>query len=331
MDRKNKIEPFYIDDKMLEDPQMDEFLKKSVIEEADKIEKELNSDPSLRNVKAPDDMFEKIKAQLQEQGLWEEDDVSVEEAHIEENSTEENDTEGKAEGTVSGRVTEKEITKEDLYKLLSKEDQEALKLGKKLKKKRKTRWKQFAAAAAAVLVVFSAGMSGEASRRWILDVWDKLILSTGVRVTTDYIEEGNKNISKYNEEEQKAWNEIRAKLNAPTVWLNYLPEGLEFSDYEIISDTREAVLFYSFEDKIFSIRVLAGNTGISFYLQSDAKPLLRENITNDQEILIKIWDTTTKGVESYEGDFEYQDCSFVFSGAFSLEEFEKIIKNFYII
>lgn len=81
--KNNKIEPFYITDDMISDREMDEFLRQSMIEEADRLEEELNSDPELTGIGASDDLFLKIKARLQEMGAWEEEEDG-EEKHSEE-------------------------------------------------------------------------------------------------------------------------------------------------------------------------------------------------------------------------------------------------------
>ena len=325
MDRKKKIESIYIDDEMLNDPKMDELLKKNMMEEADRVEKELNEDPALQGIRASDDMFDLIKARLQAQGVWEEDNEEKEETDREEKDIK---NEADADADADAAMTNNET---DVYRLLSKEDREALELGKKIKKKRKRKWKQLAAVAAAVAVVFSVGMSGEASRRWILEVWDKFTFAAGLRVRTNYSENESENILTFNQEEQNAWKEIKEELNVPVIEFVYLPENMEFQDYDIIKETNEALVFYSWEDRIFSIKILSGKKNASFYFQSDIEPVLREKIINNREISIEIWDTTVNNLESYMANFEFQECIYVFSGRMPFDEFEKIMNSIQII
>lgn len=368
MKRNSKITPFHIDDEELKDPKMDAMLKRSVSEEADEIEKDINSDRFLRRVEAPDDLFENIKAQLKAEGVWEEeeekadsvsadtDDAKIDIVKINNinvnsvNVDDEHNSDGNKEGhkgiekesdlrgqTAESRTVEiknaegtgqqaEERSTEDIYNLLSKEDREALELGKKVKRRRKKTWKQMAAAAAVVLVVFGVGIQGEASRRWMLDIWDKLTLATGMRTATDYVEDGERNIFHSSEEEQKAWMEIKEKLESPIIGFGYVPDGMEFKDYSIISDNREAFVFYSCDGNIFNIKILTGTMKTSTYLQSDNELLMKEEVKNRRDIPIKIWDTTTNGVESYMAECEFRECTFIFSGAIPFEEFEKIIK-----
>lgn len=359
MDKRKKIESIYIDDEMLNDPKMDRLLRKDMMEEADRIERELNEDPSLQGIKASDDMFDLIKARLQEQGVWEENEEQEEQKEQkeqkktesivsaegqEEHKTAENNMEENAAGaggeTIEsvvediadcGNAADEVQTEKDVYSFLSKEDREALELGRKIKKKRKRNWKGLVAVATVALVVFSAGMSGEASRRWILEAWDRITLAVGVRMSTDYVEEGQDNVLKYSKEEQNAWKKIKEELDIPIVDFGYLPQEMELIDYNILKDTNEVLLIYVCENKMFNLRIISGNKGASFYLQSDVEPILKEKIINDLEIPIEIWDTSTKGVESYRAIFQYKECTFICSGAISYDEFKKIIKYIEII
>lgn len=74
MKENKKIVPFDITRMDPEDLETDRFLRESVKEEADELEKRLNSDPSLIGVGASDDLFDAIVGKLKEQGLWEEEE-----------------------------------------------------------------------------------------------------------------------------------------------------------------------------------------------------------------------------------------------------------------
>lgn len=115
---EKKILSFGIDEKIMEDPEIDELLKESLIKESDELERELNEKPELVGVGASDDMFLSIVAKLKEQGIWEED--PEEEMNREpENGLEENaeanqenkaeaDPEHQPEKEVASRETEPE-------------------------------------------------------------------------------------------------------------------------------------------------------------------------------------------------------------------------------
>ena len=57
----------------LEDAEMDRFLRQSIMEEADRLERELNEDPKLIGIGASDDLFGKIVEELKAKGIWEGD------------------------------------------------------------------------------------------------------------------------------------------------------------------------------------------------------------------------------------------------------------------
>ena len=185
---KNKISPFDITDEMLEDPELDAFLKESLKQEADEIEAELEEDLSLRGIGASDDMFDAIVEELKEQGIWEEESAAEKEKQ---NPAPEQDEETEA-------VAE---SLESLYAKLPPEDREALELGRKAvqkEQKRKIRrrkrnkiLKRGGTVAAALAVVFGLSMTSEANRRLVLRAWEGLMYNFGFRVATDYVGEEN--------------------------------------------------------------------------------------------------------------------------------------------
>ena len=103
--KHGKISNMEVTDEMVSNPEMDRKLRESLKEEADKIAEELENNPELQDIKAPDDMYDKIVEKLKEQGIWE------------------------------------EPSQTDVYELLSEKDREALKMGQKMQVKRAKREK----------------------------------------------------------------------------------------------------------------------------------------------------------------------------------------------
>lgn len=89
MKENKKIVPFDITRMDPEDLETDRFLRESVKEEADELEKRLNSDPSLIGVGASDDLFDAIVGKLKEQGLWEEEENKTDESEVSDVKSEE--------------------------------------------------------------------------------------------------------------------------------------------------------------------------------------------------------------------------------------------------
>ena len=352
--RKNdKIEPFHITDEMLLDREMDEFLRQSMIEEADRLEEELNSDPELMGIGASDDLFLKIKARLQEMGAWEEEEDKEQEDRerkekeeaetVEPENTEgvgekaekPGNTEGEREKTAEPENTEdvKEKKKqENVYQLLSEEDREALEIGRKVRTRRKKKgryWKRVAVAVVVLAALLAVGTQGGADRNWILGALDRFITVTGNRLRIDY-QDDQENMELNEAEEREAWEKIKKELNIPVIEFFYKPDDMIFNKVYISKKTGEARMFYWYRETVVQIYLepRGKNSSVSFISEEDA--FLQDVIINNQEIEIKIWNTTTKSAESYEASFEYQDALYFISGQLPFEEMEKMMGLIYL-
>ena len=225
-DADSKIMPFHIKEEDTKDPEMDRFVRESLIREADELEKELNSKPELDGIEAPEGLFESIVGELKERGVWEEEDAA--------------------------------------YAELSEEDQKALALGRELVRKQETKKRKryrrrkilkiSVIAAACLGVVFGVSMTSAANRRLVKRMWDGMMMDLGFKVNTDYSGEGESVKSK-NKEELKAMEKIKEKMGAPTIAFGYLPEGMEYQGYEIANGL-DATIFYLYLDKVFYLTVM---------------------------------------------------------------------------
>ncbi|MCI6866816.1 MAG: hypothetical protein MR871_02520, partial [Lachnospiraceae bacterium] len=196
-----KVVPFDIDEKLLDDEKIDRLIKESLIEEADKIEAELENDPSLIGVGASEDMFQSIVARLKEQGDWEEEkDVEENLNNNQENVREIKEIkESEDKNDVLEDPKSEQEKLEELYRMLPEEDQHALALGKQVKKetelrrkKRKQRWKilkRGGVVAAVFFLVFGVSMTSEANRRLVFKAWDGLMYNLGFKLSTNYVGE----------------------------------------------------------------------------------------------------------------------------------------------
>lgn len=451
----NKIVPFEINDEIFTDPNIDQMVKESLIQEADELEAELNADPKLTGVGASDDLLQAIVGKLKEQGIWEEEDedgigaishgneatkgtgaetvqkradverdvlsergnlegdaergsmsergeceaVSVQSSVYEEAKfetgvekridsevvrnktdvemstelgvgqyglgTEENavsswDVQHKFESrTESGECTDKsgmpemtgrseisvsdEKSLENLYAMLPEEDRRALELGRKAvqKQQRKEVWIQRrkkmlrhgSVAVAVFAIVFGLGMTSEANRRLVQKAWDVVSANFNFRVQTDYTGDEDQIRSK-SKEEVAAMEEVSENLGISTISLEMLPKGMEYYNYEIMMDTMEAVLFYTYQDTIFSVTMINVNTEGSVYYMMDESAEFLEIISTDQEYEAKIWETNQELDEEYRAyiaEIDYEDCRYILNGMLPLEEMEKIVKNAFIL
>ena len=338
-----KVVPFDIDEKLLDDEKIDRLIKESLIEEADKIEAELENDPSLIGVGASEDMFQSIVARLKEQGDWEEEkDVEENLNNNQENVREIKEIkESEDKNDVLEDPKSEQEKLEELYQMLPEEDRHALELGKQVKKekeirrrKRKQRWKilkRGGVVAAVFLLVFGVSMTSEANRRLVFKAWDGLMFNLGFQLSTDYAGEKGSVQSK-SKEEIAAIESISEKMKIPIIDFGYMPNEMIFQGYEIMEDGLEAILFYSYNDKIFSVNIINIEQEGTMYYALDNEAVLRENIIIDQGLEAMIWETNLElEDETYIAEIEYKGCRYICNSMISLEELEKILKSAYFL
>lgn len=320
---ENKIVTFEISDEVLENPEMDKFLKESLIKEADDLEAELNESPDLVGVGASDDLFQSIVGKLKEQGIWEEEDPDPEK-----NPEPETDSDPESEET-------EDLDK--IYQMLPESDRRALELGRQEEKRRQIKaqkikrlrkiLKHTGFVAAMFVLVFGLSMTSEANRRLVLKTWDGLMLNLGFRVTTNYMDEMDRKES-VDTEAEEAMKEISDQLGYAPLFLSYYPEGMKYQRYEIIPEQMEAVMFYFYDEEIFSVTMISQNREGSSYYALDEEPNLREVVYSDQGVKAEIWETNLNlEEETYVAEIVYGDCRYILNGIISLQEMEKMIKN----
>lgn len=69
-----KIIPLQFDQNDSEDLFLNELIKEDLMREADELEAQLANDPKLMGMGASDNLFQKIKEELMEKGVWEEEE-----------------------------------------------------------------------------------------------------------------------------------------------------------------------------------------------------------------------------------------------------------------
>lgn len=318
-EKKDKIMSFKITEDMLSDSELDLFLKESLIREADEIEKALNEEEVLRGVGVSDDLFQSIVDKLKEQGVWEEAQES--------------------EQDVPPSALQPESKEQDaIYSMLSEEDRLNIEAGKKYRiqeelrrKKRKKRAKiikRGSVAAAAIAVVFGLSMTSDANRRLMLKAWDGLIMDLGFRMSTNYVEQGA--VRSKTKKEIDAIEEIRKQLGTSIIEFEYLPKGMEYMGYEIFDHNKSAYIFYSWEDKIFSISMThmpSTNQDSSSYLVFNQDAEIVDTVKNEQGIIIHILETDQElNQPLYIAEMQYNNFRYVMNGISSFDEMKKIAK-----
>ena len=331
----DKISPIRIDQEVLDDPRMDEFIRESLKKEADELEAELNSDPSLEGIKAPDDMFEKLVAKLKEEGVWEEEPEEKESRQtVQQDSQENGDSKEVSKENVSDEGTlEQDLEK--LYSMLPKEDQEALKLGRAVSEKKKRRsvkrkkrlkiLKRAGVAAAMLVLVFGISMTSDANRKLVMQVWDGVAERFGVRIRMNYDSGGV--LESQRKEEREAIEEIKERTGIVEINFAYLPVGMQFRNYTIDNVTDEVKVYYSYKDIIFYLLVCHSENETVAYSYLDGEYNFKEDYVNNQNIEIEIWEAKhTNGEMVYAAVFQYGEYIYMCNGELEYPEFIKMLE-----
>lgn len=338
-EKGSKISPIRIDQELLEDPKMDEMIRESLKQEADDLEKELNENPSLAGIKAPDDLFEKIVAKLKAEGDWEEEPETAEGAPRQapqdtEKETAKKERDEEALPQEAGRDT-KMPDLERLYSMLPKEDQEALKLGKELgekqkkraaRRKKRVRFLRRAGAVAAMLVlVFGISMTSDANRKLVMRVWDGVAERFGLRTRVNYEDGGV--IKSERTDEVNALEEIKEKTGIEEIEFVYLPQDMKFQSYEINEILKEVYISYLYKDTIFYILISYQDNQTTSYNYLDGNYSFKEKYTNDQNLTMEIWSSEQINNQTvYAAIFQHENYNYICNGEIEYSEFMKIMK-----
>ncbi|MCI7814710.1 MAG: DUF4367 domain-containing protein [Lachnospiraceae bacterium] len=274
------------------DDDIGQMLLWSMKEPYEEYEKELNENPETKDLKPSDELFDKIVNSLKEQNEWE--------------KSGESDT-------------------FNVYNMLSEEDREALELGKKIKKinKRTIIMKRVAIVACVVLCVFGVSMTSGANRKYVVSVWNGLVGNSQLRIEVNMEDEQNGEVGQASVEE--AMEQIRDELGIHPIELGYKPKGMEFSDYRIEKAEKKAILFYKYNEVIFTIYMQKKDSNGKYVQEFDGIVVdeIPSQISSDE---IKIWKISDKE-ENYAAQFERLNDSYIIRGYITEKEFVKIIEN----
>lgn len=223
----------------------------------------------------------------------------------------------------------KEYEEEQVRSALSEKDKEALRIGRKIQKKREDmkqrtkRMQRLVGVAATVVLVVGVGITSVGGKRFFLDIFEK---NFGGEKKT-YIESGDSEMVGEITEEQ-AWEEIKEILGEEPVRMVYKPQNTKFLNAVVDKEVQEAIFCYSVDDKVMSLQIVSryvkSSTGIeiSDELQQEYSIDLPETKVTVREY--KVLDT---GEKEYTAQFTYKKSKYFLVGIMNQMEFEKIIKN----
>lgn len=335
--KNSKIEPIFITDEMLEEDNIDSKLREWLIEDADEVEKALESNPKLDGIEAPAGMLDSITASLKDQGYWEDEDASeasvgqteelpgVYTAEVSEEVDDAEDAVMMEQQAVMKKAAGAEgLSDDDIYQLLSPEDRVALKLGRRIKKRK--RWQKVLMRSACIVIfiggAFIISMTSDANRKYIIGLWNSVV---GNELSIDI---SNLDSSKWKPcDETEARELIKNSLGVDAIRFGYYPEGFKYKDYEISNEGGWANLFYEYNDCIFTFHVYKDYSEGKRNQKFDGQVLDTIELSGFEKPITIIEIENAVDETSYVADFQKDDIYYSMWGLMEKEEFEKLVTN----
>lgn len=223
---------------------------------------------------------------------------------------------------------------EQAYAGLSEKDREALKPGRKLQEersavkeaRRKRRWKMYAATAAAAVLVLTVGMTSMGGAEKLASVIEQVV--GGRKVVKVNSDEGNK-VSE-NEDEKKAYQEIKDTFGVTPVKLTNQRKGIKFIRMNLDENLQIAEMMYQSNEENLLYIISAGYYDSSFGFDAEDEIIGKEIIEiegNDIELTVyQVKGTNTIKCSAH---FTYQKLEYFMTGKIDKAEFELILKTLF--
>ena len=253
---------------------------------------------------------------------------------IESNEAEEKNT---TENVVfSDKERESKSGSEEAYLQLSEADRRAMEYGYQMqqkdaekkvrRKKRRKLAKRAGITAAALVAVFGVSMTSDANRRYVLEAWNTVAGSLGMKTSINYLE--NEALREPDIEEQRVEKELREKLKIEPIEFKYLPKGWRISSYNIDEKAGIGNIFYSNGNLWLNVLVQKEVDESVFYNQYDENAEKIEAVKNEQEIQIELYKMQDG---SYVGTFMKDRSFYSCSSKLPYNEMKNILKYLVIL
>ena len=230
---------------------------------------------------------------------------------------------------------------EEAINHLSEEDREALELGRKMLKagigkkdpeepsgkkvrRKKKPLKIYLALAAVIVCVLAMGITSMGGPERIVrmmtqDVGDREV---------EYTVKGEKVKTTENEEEEKAYQEIRDNFDTDVVKICICLPEMRFDSMELDKDKQMADMYYYYNNKTIAYCINVpyrdGSWGIDF---EDAIDEEYSKKIHGCKIEITKYKPNQKGLPRWDARFEYDNTEYLLTGTMKQQDFEKILNN----
>lgn len=196
----------------------------------------------------------------------------------------------------------------------------------KKKKKRSVRRKtlQWAAALVVTLVgIFGVSMTSQANRIFLVQKVEEFFSG---RTTVNLDNEEDLVIS--DTSEQQARENIEEALGLEVPEFYYVPEGMEYLEYEVFEDVDVAKIYYSYQDNVITLNI-SGNEENAAVSRSIDGEIVGEVNTDKVQLEAELWELTNEvnDEKAYCAQWVYKNTYFLLSGTMELDEMQKILES----
>ena len=233
--------------------------------------------------------------------------------------------------------------REEAINHLSEEDREALELGRKMLKaeigqkdpeepsgkkvrRKKKPLKMYLALAAVIVCVLAMGITSMGGPERIVRMMTQNVGDREV----EYTVKGEKVKTIENEDEEKAYQEIRDTFNTDIVKVIICLSDMTFDSMNLEKDKQVAEMYYNYEGKtiayIINVPYRENSLGIDF---EDSVEKEYTKKINGCEIKITIYKIDGEKIPSCVAKFKYNNIEYLLSGTMKQQDFEKIINNLF--
>lgn len=233
--------------------------------------------------------------------------------------------------------------REEAINHLSEEDREALELGRKMLKaeigqkdpeepsgkkvrRKKKPLKMYLALAAVIVCVLAMGITSMGGPERIVRMMTQNVGDREV----EYTVKGEKVKTIENEDEEKAYQEIRDTFNTDIVKVIICLADMTFDSMNLEKDKQVAEMYYNYEGKtiayIINVPYRENSLGIDF---EDSVEKEYTKKINGCEIKITIYKIDGEKIPGCVAKFKYNNIEYLLSGTMKQQDFEKIINNLF--
>lgn len=238
-----------------------------------------------------------------------------------------------------------EYERQQAVRRLSPEDQEALRLGRQLQKEKaaeeeaaagvkagrgKKRFlKRLAGVAAVFVIVAAVGITGVGGPDRVMEVARQLL---GGREVTKVNSDDKDILSSEENEEEKAYQEIKDELGIDPVRIIPQSSNMKFKVMQLDENLRSANIFYEYNGYITSYIIdCSQNDEIWGFDIEDT--LVNEYIyaLKDVEVIIRQYEIKETQEEKCTARFDYKDVHYQITGIMKKEKMEEILDNLHFL